>query len=485
MHASRVLLLLSLASLACATGQTIEAPPQLAGVRNECRKLVADGRLPSIAIAVARDGQTIWKQAFGMADREAGRAATTNTIYTLASTGKSITGTAVLVAAQKGILDLDAPVTRYLGDALRIYQGDPESITVRALAAMEVGIPHLWWHHWHDGGAAPLDNAEIVRRYGIVTAPRGSGFHYSNLTYGVLAQVVENAAGMPFHDFVRRHVFEPLGMTHATLRPEHRFDHLLAASYGDRLERRPYWYSDPEGGAGYRASITDLLRYGMFHLGDWQPKEDVIDRDLLSAVHDVSKTGYRFGWAYVDDASGLRTALANGGIVGAASVVRLVPSHNIAVAVLSNYPDRVVDSIADRVIAALVPEYRAEFVIPPEFHEKPFVADDDWKGEWNGEVRTWEGSTPVTIRFEPKGARMVVRDEAEVTLENLIIQNGTVRGRCACTIPLSDTHGEPSRLNIALRRDGDRLYGSATVISTGPRTNFALPAYIELLKAGR
>ena len=480
MMRSTGLLFASLA-LGCATTTVIPPPSSLAEVRDECRKVVADGRLPSLAIAVAVDGRLIWKEAFGMADIEAARPATTDTIYTLASTGKSITGTAVLVAAQQGLVDLDVPVDRYLGDALRVYEGNREKITVRTLAAMAVGIPHLWWHHWHDEGPQPLSNKEIVRRYGIVTVAPGTGFHYSNLTYGVLAQVIENATGMPFHEFVQSNVLDPLGMRHASVRPQEKFADLAAVSYGGKFERRPYWYSDPEGGAGYRASISDLIAYAMFHLGDRQPgQKAIIDRSILDEVHDPRKSGYRFGWVYVDDVSGVRTAIANGGIVGAASIIRLVPEQRIAVAVLTNYPDRLVDSLADRVITALVPQYRGEMVIPPEFKTTPFVADEHWAGEWTGEVRTWEGATPIRAGFESGTGWISIAGAARQSLGTLNLENGAVRGRCACTVPLGDTHGEPSRLDVALRRDGDRLYGSVNIVSTGPRTNFSLPAYISL-----
>jgi hypothetical protein len=67
-----------------------------------------------------------------------------------------------------------------------------------------------------------------------------------------------------------------------------------------------------------------------------------------------------------------------------------------------------------------------------------------------------------------------------VPLRDVVIENGSVSATCPCTIALSDAHEEPSNLDLALRRDGNRLYGSATVTSTGPRTNFALPAYIVL-----
>src|SRR4051812_26712292 len=113
-------LLICLFAGACASGRH-GVPSELAAVRAECQRLVATGKLPSIAIAISKDGHVLWEEAFGKADIEHGVPATTDTMYTLASTGKSITGTAVLVAAHQGLLDLDAPIQRYVPD-LRVYE---------------------------------------------------------------------------------------------------------------------------------------------------------------------------------------------------------------------------------------------------------------------------------------------------------------------------------------------------------------------------
>ncbi|HLJ73726.1 MAG TPA: serine hydrolase domain-containing protein [Thermoanaerobaculia bacterium] len=454
---------------ACATQRAI--PPQLEPVRAECARLVASGKMPSIAIAVAQNGRVIWEEAFG-------KQATVDTMYTLASTGKSITGTAIGILAERGRIDLDAPADRYLApQRLTVYEGDPNRITVRSLLKMGVDIPHLWWHHWQDETTQPLTNAEIVRRYAIVTGPADGGFYYSNTTFGVLAQIVENVSHRPFAEFVEREIFQPLAMEHSSLRPDARFAAYLANASD------PYWYSDPEGAAGYRASIDDLIHYAMFHLGDHVAgQKAILSPAMLAAIHDMSVTGYRFGWGVIDDESGLRTAIANGGIVGASSCIRLLPSSDIAVAVLCNAPGRTVDALADHAISALVPRYLGKMIIPPQFEERPYRPDPQWEGTWTGEVKTWEGSTPVQMTFAGASVTMSAGSGAMQPLSEMREENGFVEGTCGCTVALSDTHGEPSDLELALRRDGDRLFGSARIVSTATRTNFSLPAYIELKK---
>src|SRR6266702_1324940 len=110
---SRFLLALCLTT-GCATQRITSAPPALAAVRVECQQLVAGGKMPSLAIAVAQNGRVVWHEAFGKADIENNRDATVDTMYTLASTGKSITGTAIAILAERGLIDLDSPAQRYL-----------------------------------------------------------------------------------------------------------------------------------------------------------------------------------------------------------------------------------------------------------------------------------------------------------------------------------------------------------------------------------
>ncbi len=98
--------------------------------------LIASGldkrKVPSVSIAVAYKGRVIWQQSFGWADRERHIKASPGTVYSLASTTKPMTATALMVLVRKGKVDLDAPVERYLGSAqLRVFEGSARDVTVR------------------------------------------------------------------------------------------------------------------------------------------------------------------------------------------------------------------------------------------------------------------------------------------------------------------------------------------------------------------
>ena len=144
--------------------------------------------LPSLAAAVARDGEILWEEGFGWADRENRVPASEHTMYSLASISKPITTTGLMVLREQGKLELDRPINEYLGEAKlngRDHHNAAEA-TVRRVANHTSGLP-LHYHFFPEDEPyrrPPME--ETIRRYGsVVTAP-GEKFQYCNLGYGIL-----------------------------------------------------------------------------------------------------------------------------------------------------------------------------------------------------------------------------------------------------------------------------------------------------------
>ena len=229
MFAIAIVALLFTAGVAFAADDTDSFDP----VRERIAKGLVDTNLPSIAVAVARDGQIIWEQGFGWADRENRVPASEHTLYSIASVSKPITATGLMVFKERKKIDLDKPINDYLGDAkLQARVGDAAAATVRRVANHTSGLPLHYQFFYADEAYKPPTREETIHRYGnLVTAP-GERFQYSNLGYGVLDYVVERSAGKKFADAMREEVFLPLGMTHTSidvapgLYPAHRHRHV-------------------------------------------------------------------------------------------------------------------------------------------------------------------------------------------------------------------------------------------------------------------
>ncbi|HEV2130131.1 MAG TPA: serine hydrolase domain-containing protein, partial [Longimicrobiaceae bacterium] len=118
--AAGVLLLLAVLLLGTAAPLPAQTPDRRADrfedVRAIIRHVMQENELPSVVVAVAKDGRILWEEGFGLADRERQIPATPQTPYSLASISKPMTATAIMMLAEQGRIDLDRPVDDYLGE---------------------------------------------------------------------------------------------------------------------------------------------------------------------------------------------------------------------------------------------------------------------------------------------------------------------------------------------------------------------------------
>lgn len=165
--------------------------------------LQADGRLPSVVAAVARGGEPVWWGAAGehpAADR--------GTPYRIGSITKTMTSVLVLQARDEGLLSLDDPVGRFLPET---GYGDA---SLRGLLSHTAGLQSEpagpWWER-----TPGVDAAVLLERNdaGGRVFPAGETYHYSNLGYALLGEVVARVRGASWWEQVRERLLEPLGMT--------------------------------------------------------------------------------------------------------------------------------------------------------------------------------------------------------------------------------------------------------------------------------
>jgi CubicO group peptidase (beta-lactamase class C family) len=148
---------------------------------------VAEGpRLPSLAVAVASRGRLVWEAGFGWADREARVPATPHTVYAVASVTKAITGIALMVMRERGLLDLDRPINDYLEPSpVTVHVGDAGDVTVRRVANHTAGLTTHYQGFPANGPNRRPPIAETIRRYGHTFFAPGAGYalaHWAELT---------------------------------------------------------------------------------------------------------------------------------------------------------------------------------------------------------------------------------------------------------------------------------------------------------------
>jgi CubicO group peptidase (beta-lactamase class C family) len=245
------------------------------------REAQREGRLPSLSAAVFRAGDVAWSEAIGLADVEEGRKTTSNTQYAVASITKTFTAAAVMQLRDEGKLDLDDPLERHLPGTAH------GALPIRRMLAHASGLqrepPGEVWESLVFPGEeellARLADAEQV-------LPGATAWHYSNLAYAMLGQVVARISGTP----VREHVEERLLRTLELGKTTWGFDPPSARPYfvepySDAVLREPELELGGKGGeSGLCSTVGDLARWGSF-LCD--PDESLLAPASVAQMHDV------------------------------------------------------------------------------------------------------------------------------------------------------------------------------------------------------
>lgn len=159
---------------------------------------------PSVSVAVVEHGEVILAETYGLADITAARPATPETAYALASITKPMTATAICVAADEGLLDLDAPIPFPTPASAPGDQRWPAP-TGRQLLQHRRGFgAHYDFHYAAPGNGERID----ATPYAFLHRPPGTAFEYANLGYRTLGHPLEATTGQALADFVRGRVFD-------------------------------------------------------------------------------------------------------------------------------------------------------------------------------------------------------------------------------------------------------------------------------------
>jgi N-acyl-D-amino-acid deacylase len=268
--------------------------------------------IPGGAVAVMRDGKLIYARGFGYADVESKTPVQPDALFRIASVSKPITSAAVMKLVDEGKLKLDdrvAPLIAHLTPAPGAAV-DPrwEQITIRHLLTHTGG----WDRNKPDGGFDPVDRPAIAAAAVDAPAPAsaetlirymkgmpldfnpGEKFAYSNLGYIILGRVIERVSGMPYGEYVRARVLQPVG-ANRTQQGRSRMQDALAGEVK--------YYLPGEAGLGMAALVPSVFpgegtvpfNYGGFHLeaGDASGAWVSSTIDLLRFVGGVDGRAHR------------------------------------------------------------------------------------------------------------------------------------------------------------------------------------------------
>jgi CubicO group peptidase (beta-lactamase class C family) len=492
---------LLLAGAGSALGDTDVLDARFIDVRAEILKTTERTGVVSVVVAVAKDGEIVWEEGFGWADRKAKIAATPNTVYHLASISKSMTATALTILVERGLVDLDKPANDYLGESkLSALVGSADEATVRQLVFHKAGLPTHWNLLPVEGQHKRPGMEESISRYGILVTAPGETYTYSNFGYGVIDYIISRVSGRDYADFMREEVFEPLGMTRTWVQVDGVTTDDVAKMYDASGEVIPPYDFDHRGASAVLSSVHDLVRFGMFHLGNDLPDQQPILKDeTLERIH--SEVGASFSdliVASVDyllssfagvDYGGYHLLVTSGGMPGVVSRLVLCPSENIAVATIANGSNIELWPIERRILSAMLPDFGDD-----EANEEAASDEGGWEREpppafrraWSGEITTYAGPQAIDIIFHDNG-RVSLKIEGEYTppvgvrtpLGETGFKDGTYRELFVGRINTPDATRAIHAVLIECRLQDRRLVGTASAVSMNEF--FCLPYRMVLI----
>jgi len=282
---------------------------RLARIETMCSDAVVKGEIPGIVALVARNGKIVYYKAFGKADSQNNRNLKRDDIFRIASQSKAITSTAVMMLWEEGKFRLDDPISKYIPEfknpqVLKTFQYSDTSYTTTP-ASGEITIRQLLSHTsglgygvidgderfkmiYHKAGTTDaftekqITIAESVKKLAKLPLHHNPGekFTYSE-GLDVLGYLVEIVSGMPFDQYLKKHLFEPLGMNDTWFYlPNEKANRLVSVQQKNdkgEWERYPSTFYDPDypikgaktffsGGAGLSSTAKDYATFLQMYL---------------------------------------------------------------------------------------------------------------------------------------------------------------------------------------------------------------------------
>jgi len=301
--------------------------------------LLVETGVPAAAVAVGR-GDEIVDAAAGTLSAATGVAATTDAVFQVGSVTKVLTATLVQQLVDEGLVDLDRPVRTWLpGFALRDADA-AASITVRQLLTHTAGFEG---DIFTDTGKGD----DCLERYVDLLAdvlqlfPPGEMWSYNNAGFCVLGRLVEVVRGAPYDVCLRTHLLDPLDMAGAATDPYEAVLHRIAVGHvetaaGDGLRPTTTWAlarSNAPAGSMLAMRARDLLAFARHHLTTSGLAAMRQPQVALPAIGQGEAWG--LGWELFRLAP-TPVVGHDGNTIGQSAFLRLVPEHDLTVAVLTN-----------------------------------------------------------------------------------------------------------------------------------------------------
>ncbi len=314
-------------------------------------------KAPGVQVVVVRGDSVVYARGFGVADIETGAPMTPDLLAQVGSLTKPFTAALVLTVAQRGTLDLRAPVSRAV-TGMRPKFG---ARTLSQLLSQTAGLGD------REGSYGTSDEGALLRAArelpdSVAFLPPGLSFSYSNIGFALAGLAAQEATNQPGADLMRDRRLRPLGMTTATMRPREAATfpraqgHKLTAKGDSVVVVRPVADDTRIWPAGYLYTnarevsrfLVALMNHG--RVGGQQALATGV-ADSMLATHVAlpgmpNATRYGYGM-FLDTLRGHESAWHPGSMPGFSTLVRMVPAQRTGVVIIANRDEVRLDRVAE------------------------------------------------------------------------------------------------------------------------------------------
>lgn len=321
-------------------------------------------KIPGIAYGLVIDDSLVIASAKGVINLGNELPATTNSCFRIASMTKSFTAMAILKLRDEGKLNLHDLVSDYIPEManLKYITSDAPAINIQHLLTMTAGLPED--NPWGD---RQLDESEqmvidmFVQGVSFSNIPAFE-YEYSNTGYALLGIIISRVSAMPYQDYIREYILQPLGMEHTYWEYSDIDDAQLAHGYrweDEQWKTEPMLHDGSYGAmGGLITSIEDFGKYVSFHLSAWPPRNGEetgpVKRSTLREMHtpqfsrlkaesidwngDTCATmkGYGYGLSIIHDCKGIKLIRHGGALPGFGSNYIFYPEYGVGIMAFGN-----------------------------------------------------------------------------------------------------------------------------------------------------
>ncbi len=302
-------------------------------------------QVPGVAIGMLHHGKREYL-GYGVTSIETREPTAPDTLFQIGSVSKVYTATLVLQLCDRGLLDLDVPVVRYVPELALSNSDARERLTLRHLMTHRGGFYGDRFDDHGDGDDALSLAVQAFDDLPQHAAP-GELWAYSNAGFDLAGRAIENVLGTTFEQAMRERIFDPLGMERATYFATEAELHSVAVGHLDdesgglriaepaQIPRR----ANPAG--GIVSTVAEMIRFAEMHIGDgtWgdvqilKPETARMMRELHTEADFTRRWGLGWSLREIDGARAVEHTGATNGFMGRLSVI---PERGFALAILTN-----------------------------------------------------------------------------------------------------------------------------------------------------